>query len=485
MKFRQIFLIAFFFILTLVAYAQPVSVRIACLGNSITYGSGLSNPTEECYPAKLQDMLTEIYGDTCIVENFAVSGRTMLKHGDYPLWNESQMEDAVNFAPNICLILLGTNDSKPQNWDSYEDEFIGDYISMIDTFLNRNPATDFIVCYPPPAFEIVWGIRDSVIVHGVIPAIDSVLKMREAILVDFYNPLIDSVSLFPDYIHPGVEGSVVMADIVMDKILETQIVHNVDTSYTFIIGFESNNYLVQKKDTVFISWTSVSADSVTLNGDLVSSEGGKNIIIRESKYFELIAYGPVSNDTQSIYIEGYDVEIASLQITTSGNISTTSGAVQTLELIYFDQTNTLLDTLTSIDWSITQGKGILENQMDNRITLTIGASEKIVVEAKVGDITGYIVFRVENTDISKKEISVLIFPNPVKECFYVQLNDFFKSAGQIKLYSENGQLVYMDYFEADQELIYCNSKEFVDLHGAYIYVITTPEFCYSGTLLFK
>lgn len=173
-------------------FAQDYHVRIGFIGNSITIGSGLPNAQRDCYPSQFTRMLKETYGDTCIVENFAVSGRTMLKHGDFPIWNESSFKNAWDFAPDIFFISLGTNDSKPYNWDIYGNEFIGDYISMIDTFKVRNPHTRFIICYPAPAFAVVYDIRNSVILNNVIPTVDSVLAKTDAILLDFYHPLLNS-----------------------------------------------------------------------------------------------------------------------------------------------------------------------------------------------------------------------------------------------------------------------------------------------------
>ena len=37
-------------------------VKVACVGNSITYGIGVSDPDKESYPARLQQML----GERCV-----------------------------------------------------------------------------------------------------------------------------------------------------------------------------------------------------------------------------------------------------------------------------------------------------------------------------------------------------------------------------------------------------------------------------------
>ena len=88
------------------------AVRVACLGNSITDGFGIDMASAYGYPAMLQKKL----GDGYWVRNFGVSSRTMLNKGDWPYMNEPAWRDALDFKPEIVIIKLGTNDSKPENW---------------------------------------------------------------------------------------------------------------------------------------------------------------------------------------------------------------------------------------------------------------------------------------------------------------------------------------------------------------------------------
>src|SRR5262245_47466097 len=59
------------------------AVNVACVGDSITAGSGLPSPSTQAYPAVLGTLL----GTDYTVENFGVSGTTMLKNGDFPYWD--------------------------------------------------------------------------------------------------------------------------------------------------------------------------------------------------------------------------------------------------------------------------------------------------------------------------------------------------------------------------------------------------------------
>jgi len=99
------------------AYKAPV--RVACIGDSITEGVGGGVKPATSWPAQLQGLL----GASWQVGNFGVSGRTLLKQGDLPYWNDKAYQNALGFKPDVVIIMLGTNDTKPQNW-KHEAEFV-------------------------------------------------------------------------------------------------------------------------------------------------------------------------------------------------------------------------------------------------------------------------------------------------------------------------------------------------------------------------
>ena len=139
---------------------KPDAIRVACIGNSITDGHGIEMASQYGYPALLQKAL----GDGYWVKNFGVSGRTMLNKGDVAYMNEQAWRDAQAFKPDIAIIKLGTNDTKPQNW-KHAVEFKQDLEQMIKALGNAKS----ILCTPCPAFKGCWNLNDSIIVNGVIP----------------------------------------------------------------------------------------------------------------------------------------------------------------------------------------------------------------------------------------------------------------------------------------------------------------------------
>lgn len=213
---KRLFLLFAGALFSIVLSAQPIKlsnysapVKVACIGNSITYGSGIKDREHYSYPVQLGKML----GDKWEVRNFGVSGRTMLKKGDYPYWNEEAWKQAKVFLPDVVIIKLGTNDTKPQNW-KYADEFYADYKSMVEELKALPSHPRIFVCKPVPAYAVRWGINDSTIVNGVIPAVVKLAKKEKLTLIDLYKPLSGKAELFPDQIHPNAEGAGRMAEVI-------------------------------------------------------------------------------------------------------------------------------------------------------------------------------------------------------------------------------------------------------------------------------
>lgn len=196
------------FILILSAAAEE-KIRIACVGDSITFGAGVENRKENNYPLQLEKILGEKYQ----VINCGVSGRTLLKKGDHPIWKEKAYQKAKDFKPNIVVIKLGTNDTKPQNW-KYKDEFKNDLIAMVKDFQSLESKPAVYLCKPVPVYQSRWGINEEGVVKGVIPIVEEVAKELNLEVIDLYAALSNKPKMFPDKIHPNAAGAKVMAETV-------------------------------------------------------------------------------------------------------------------------------------------------------------------------------------------------------------------------------------------------------------------------------
>lgn len=183
-------------------------IKIACVGNSITQGPGRDNP--DSWPLQMQAIL----GDAYEVGNFGVSGRTLLRKGDYPFWNEPQFQQVKDFKADILIIMLGTNDSKPQNWQ-YASEFRKDYLDMIAEFKETMPADGKVyVIMPVPVTRENFGITPVVMNNEQRMMIMDIAIDSGSELIDLYTPFMGHEDLLPDGVHPNTEGLGIMAKVV-------------------------------------------------------------------------------------------------------------------------------------------------------------------------------------------------------------------------------------------------------------------------------
>ena len=190
------------------AFAQS-EIKVATVGNSITEGSGLT----KTYPQALQELLGEEYE----VRNFGVSGRTLLKKGDYPYWNEEKYQEVLSWNPDIVVIKLGTNDTKPQNW-VHKKDFVKDYRKLIKSFKKLPSNPQVFISLPMPAFEEKWGINEEIIKNEVLPAVKKIARKEKVEIIDLYTPFVGRSELTYDNIHPNEEGAAYLAQQVYEAL---------------------------------------------------------------------------------------------------------------------------------------------------------------------------------------------------------------------------------------------------------------------------
>ena len=266
-------------------HAQSGPIRVACIGNSITYG-GLG---AQSYPQQLGAMLGSHY----TVRNFGVSGTTMLRKGDYPYWNEQSFFDAQDFDPQIVIICLGTNDSKPWNW-TYGADYYGDYTDFVATFRAGGRHPQVFVCFPPPVFRDGYGITNAVIRDEIIPLVDSVRQVSHTCLIDYYTAMRGDSLLFPDGIHPNAAGYTHMAQLAYDAI--------VNSPPGFVRIFVTEPDTVEQGESALLSWETTAGSSVTLNGAVVGGTDSAVVSPAAATTYTLIAQGPEYADTSRLEV---------------------------------------------------------------------------------------------------------------------------------------------------------------------------------------
>jgi acyl-CoA thioesterase I len=181
------------------------SIRVACVGDSITEGSG--------YPHKLQTML----GSGYVVANFGVSGSTVVNNSTIPYMNQSAFERAKSFNPDIVIIMLGTNDANV-NISLSEDNFEDDYSQLIEDFQQLEGKQLVWVVRSPPIFNTNSAWNNTVLETTILPHVDNVADRFDLPIINMYETFGNHTELLADGIHPTDDGSTVIASTVYDAI---------------------------------------------------------------------------------------------------------------------------------------------------------------------------------------------------------------------------------------------------------------------------
>lgn len=222
-RLLQCFFVTAFCPLVLSAFcAEPGApaaekVRVACIGDSITYGLGVEDRDHDHYPAQLGRLLGPGYD----VRNFGVSGATLLRRSKYPYWDVPEFEAAIAFRPDIVVIMLGTNDAKTPNAKN-RGEFADDLRAMIDLVAALPSRPRIWVCLPPPVFGILTSFSFPALRNEIIPQIRQVAEEKEAGVIDVFSALASQSDLLPDGVHPNAEGAAVIAETVYKALASEQ-----------------------------------------------------------------------------------------------------------------------------------------------------------------------------------------------------------------------------------------------------------------------
>lgn len=203
-------------LLSSAAFSAPV--RVACVGDSITYGYGIENRATDSYPAQLQALL----GDGWLVGNFGKNGATVLKTGHAPYWTTKQYQQALAFRPDIVIIKLGTNDTRPQNIGEHRAEFVPDYVELIRSFQGLESKPTVWICTSVPIYTERKGMTDAVLQNEIIPLIDEVSQQAGVKVIDLNTVLSNQPELFSDGLHPNPKGAAAIVKTVAAAIMKKE-----------------------------------------------------------------------------------------------------------------------------------------------------------------------------------------------------------------------------------------------------------------------
>ena len=190
--------------------AKDGQIKVACVGDSTTYGHGTTSWPKNTYPATLQALL----GDAYHVNNYGVSSQCVQTTGDRSYRDLPHYQESLEYDADIVVFMMGSNDSKPINWRG-ADAFRADLESLLDTYSDA----EIYLCTLPSAF-FLEGQTEGVTNHNIQPLVtDEIAEVTRQVAADRGYTLIDIHALTAqhpewfaaDGVHPSNDGAAGMA----------------------------------------------------------------------------------------------------------------------------------------------------------------------------------------------------------------------------------------------------------------------------------
>lgn len=187
-------------------------IRIACIGDSITFGAGVQRTRwRDAWPF----ILNRLLGCNYQVMNFGHSGATLQDEGDLPYRPLGYLEKIQEARPAYILLMLGTNDSKPYNWN--EARYRAEYDQLVKELISYPGKPQVILLAPPKAFpqeatgQVAFDINNELISNAIHTAVLSVAAAYSLPVIDLYALTQTHPEYFMDGVHPNRLGNVEIA----------------------------------------------------------------------------------------------------------------------------------------------------------------------------------------------------------------------------------------------------------------------------------
>ena len=216
--------LAVFFFAALAAASAFAKTKVACIGDSITFGYGLQNRLEDAYPFQLQKMLDEKFPGEYEVGNFGNSGRGIYldsmrgkeKRG-YKWMKEHQ--SALAFKPDIVVCNLGINDNgeylKEYTGGRERGQFVKDYMTLLADYAKLSPKPKFYIWTKLSPLTKGQNFYRSPEPFLMQIDLEEIARRTKATGIDMFTPFkgdrMDAV-FARDHIHPDPEGAKIIAE---------------------------------------------------------------------------------------------------------------------------------------------------------------------------------------------------------------------------------------------------------------------------------
>lgn len=195
-------------------------IKVACVGDSITYGFGIKNWPKNNYPTQLQNMLGENFN----VANFGVSGCCVGRKTELSFLKTKTYLDSLEYKADILILMMGSNDSIAFNWTNRE-KFKEEYLHLLETYVKDKDIKVYLCTVSKAYFPkgrttgmTNFGIQPKII-EIIVEIIKEIATERNYELIDIYEITSQNYDWFKkDKVHPNKDGALAIAEEVYRKI---------------------------------------------------------------------------------------------------------------------------------------------------------------------------------------------------------------------------------------------------------------------------
>lgn len=193
-------------------FSRRPKLRVACIGDSTTWGTHATRAEGVTYP----DCLAKLGRRSLLVRNFGVGSTTLLRRSGRAWCDTGELERTIDFRPDVLIVMFGVNEiSHP----ALLDDFIPDALWLVDQFQCAIPDSAIFIATPTPlAPGEEKQPENTALATKIIPALRQVAQMKGCRMVEVNQEYPPTLAYLPDGVHPNAQGNRLIAELVFNAI---------------------------------------------------------------------------------------------------------------------------------------------------------------------------------------------------------------------------------------------------------------------------
>ncbi len=182
------------------------AIKVAAVGDSLTFGYGLENREEDAYPCILAERLGHHYQ----VSNYGLSGRSLQSTADFPYFKEENARLSLESQADIVIIMIGSNDSRGPYWN--RERFFAEYREMAERYMSLSSQPDVYLVIPPFVPTSRFGLNNQIIEDELQDIISQIGHKLGLPVINLYPLTKGHLEYYSDGLHLTPLGNRVIAE---------------------------------------------------------------------------------------------------------------------------------------------------------------------------------------------------------------------------------------------------------------------------------